>query len=78
MVKKKIPLPPAPRVTGVTVQNSNFEMGAVHHSKHTSRCVEALAYAAAENAEAIKEIAKAMNGAPSTFGPCINIGGDLS
>lgn len=80
-MKKDTPANPpesAPRVSGVVVQNSHFEMGTVHHSKHASRCVEALAAAAAANADAIKEIAKALNGAPSSFGPSINIGGDLS
>lgn len=72
MVKKTAP--PAPTPNQYTVAGCHVEVGVVHHSKHTARCIEALAHASAAHAEALKEIAKAVNNGSATYGHGLNIG----
>jgi len=63
MSAKKTPVQPA---TGNTISNCNFESHSAAN-EHTRASVEALAAAAEANAEAISQIAKALQGGP-TYG----------
>lgn len=74
MTARKKPVPqPAP--AGHTITNSSFVVNATNVNEHTRAAVEALAVAAAANAEAIKAAAEALKGAPATTAPMIHLGG---
>jgi hypothetical protein len=70
MTKRTQPQP-IPTVTGCSFVNTV----SAEANEHTRAAVEALANAAAENARAITEIAKALQPPTATFEPCIRIGG---